>query len=83
MKPVCVPVYDTFAQSPKAPTVNSDEDTTCSVPLVYPFENPPPLSRSPGDWIISEAVCINQLVKYYGWKVIEAGQLRRVRKVGA
>lgn len=57
-------------------------DTTSGVPLVYPFENPPPLSRSPGDWVISEAVCISQLVKFYGWKVTEPGQLRRVRKVG-
>ena len=82
MKPVCVPVYDTFAQSPNTPAVNSDEDTTGSVPLVYPFENPPPLSRSPGDWVISEAVCLSQLVRFYGWQVLEPGLIRRARKVG-
>lgn len=83
MKPVCVPVYDTCAQGPTQPNCNAEEDTTSGVPVVYPFENPPPLSRSPGDWVISEGVCINQLVKFYGWKVTEPGQLRRVRKVGA
>jgi hypothetical protein len=42
---------------------------------------PPPVSTSPGEWVISEPRCIAILVRLYGWRVTEAGVLRRVRPV--
>ena len=45
--------------------------------------NPAPDSRCPGDWVISEAVAIRMLVRFYGWRVIEPGLIRRTRTVVA
>lgn len=77
----CVPVFDTFPQSPDQPAITLESTATGGVPFVDDFENPPPLSSSPGEWVVSEAVLIGRLVKLYGWRVIEPGLLRRCRKV--
>jgi len=43
-------------------------------------QNPPPDSRSPAEWVISEATAVAMLTRFYGWVALDAGTLRRTRK---
>jgi hypothetical protein len=77
----CVPVSTDVTHSPNPPDLPPEGCTTCSGEPVLRWQNPPPLSCSPYEVVVAEPVLIGQLVKLYGWRVIEPGLIRRCRKV--
>lgn len=81
VQPVCVPVSASGTRSPDRPDLPAEVCTTCSGEPVLTGQNPPPLSHSPYEVVVAEPVLIGQLVKLYGWRVIEPGLIRRCRKV--
>jgi hypothetical protein len=76
----CVPVYDTCAQCPDTSKERNYAPPTCSVCSRLPQGHLAPDLRSPSDVFHSEAYLMRCLVKLYGWRVLEPGNLRRGRR---
>jgi hypothetical protein len=72
-------VYDTFAQCPNPAPERFVAAPICSVCGLITC-GPAAELRSPGDCYHPEGYLIKWLVRLYGWRVIEPGVLRRVRR---